>query len=296
MIVSASRRTDIPAFFGDWFLNRVREGYALVPNPYNPKRFTRVPLTPDAAELVVFWTKNAGPFLPALDELNRRGFRYCFEYTLTGYGPDIEPGLGDKREAKETLLLLADRLGPDRVDWRYDPILVDRAHPAAWHEERFGALCREIGPRVGRCIVSFLTLYRSLGKRFSEVPPEDKARLASLIGRTATESRLPVFACACEEDLSAFGIGRAACIDPDRASRLIGRPVPAGKDAGQRPLCRCARSVDIGVYDTCRHGCAYCYAMQSPARRARLAAQYSADAPSLAGFPPPDAEIYVPSG
>lgn len=260
MILSASRRTDLPAFYGEWTENRLREGRVLVPNPFRPSQVRDLRFSPETVDCIVFWTKNAGPMLPRLPRIREMGYSFYFQYTLTPYGPELEPGLANKRQVLADMRRLGEMLGPEGLVWRYDPILTGFGWTAERHLEAFGRLCRALGGAAGRCVVSFLDIYRGMERAFSPVPPEEAERLARGLGQIAAEYRLPLFACSEEGDFSRFGIGRSACIDPTLVSAAAGRTVSVPRDRNQRPGCGCAASVDIGMYGSCRHGCRYCYA------------------------------------
>ena len=159
MIVSASRRTDIPAFHGDWFMKRVQGTYIQVPNPYNPAQISTVSLLPEHVDAFVFWTKNPGPFLPHLEELNQRGFQYYFTYTLNPYETDLEKYLPKLQTRLETFKTLAERLGPDRIQWRYDPVIMNEKYNEDFHLEKFGYLAEQLEGFTWVCITSFLKMY-----------------------------------------------------------------------------------------------------------------------------------------
>lgn len=152
MIISASRRTDIPAFYAPWFLNRLGEGHVLVPNPFNPRSVSRVSLRPDAVDCIVFWTKNPAPMLPRLGELN--GFKYYFQFTLNPYGKDIERNLPSIEERIETFRKLSEMIGKERVVWRYDPILINETYDTRFHREAFARLARKLSNHTERCMGS----------------------------------------------------------------------------------------------------------------------------------------------
>ena len=198
MILSVSRRTDIPRWYSEWLLRRLRAGEVLVRNPYRPGQLRRVPLSPAVVDAIVFWTKDPAPLLPWLDELDGMGYRYLFQFTLTPYGPEIEPGLRDKRAIVETFQVLGCRLGRGRVLWRYDPILFTDAIGLAWHEARFRKLCKALSPFTDQVTVSFLDPYpgRPMG---GLRPPNalEMQELAAMLGQTAKEYHLSIVAC-CE--------------------------------------------------------------------------------------------------
>ena len=153
MIVSASRRTDIPAIYPEWFLNCLRAGSVDVPNPLNRRQVRTVPLTPDAVDCFVFWSKNPQPMLPILSELSI--YPYYFQFTLNAYGLDVEPQIPEKQYAIQTFRSLAERIGPDRVVWRYDPIFVSPRFDIGWHLENFAGLAAGLSGYTDSCIISF---------------------------------------------------------------------------------------------------------------------------------------------
>lgn len=288
MIISASRRTDIPAFHPEWMMNRLREGYALIPNPYNTKRLGRVELSPEVTDCIVFWTKNPGPFIGKLREIEEMGFQYYFEFTLNGYGTDLEPGLPDKSRMTDILCELSARIGAKRVDWRYDPIMITDRYTADWHKDQFAAMCEAIHGSADRCIISFVDEYAHLGKRVRALSAEEITDLARDMGKTAADYGLQVYTCAESCDLSAYGIHKGACIDQEKIEDILGCSIDARKDTGQRKDCGCIASVDLGVYDTCGFGCTYCYANSRPATVKRKLASCDCMSPMLGGWPKGD--------
>ncbi len=287
MIVSASRRTDIPAYYSEWFLERLREGYVLVRNPMNPHQISRVRLDPEAVDGIVFWSKNPAPLLDRLDEL--KNYAYYFQFTVTGYGPEIEPGLPDKeRSIIPTFQRLADRIGPDRVIWRYDPIFLSQTYSMEFHLRRFEALAEQLSAFTRKCTVSFLDLYRNTRRNLSALALTDfpsglQERLAGSLAEIAKRYGLCMDTCAEKIDLQKYNIAHARCIDGQLFSRLLGCPVEIGKDKNQRPECGCVESVDIGAYNTCRNGCRYCYANYLDACVHVNHAQHDPHAPLLIG-------------
>lgn len=286
MIVSASRRTDIPARYADWMMRRLRAGYVLARNPHNPAQVGRIPLTPDVVDGVVFWSKDPAPLLPYLDELDRMGHRYYFQFTLTPYGRQLEPGLRPKSEIFETFLRLSRRIGRGRTLWRYDPILLGTGWTVERHERAFAEMCRRLAPFTDRVTVSFLDLYA--GVRAADIRPpgeSEAAELAGFIGRTARGCGIRPVACCEKAELAAYGIGRAGCIDRELLGRLCGSPLAVGPDRNQRPGCGCAESVDIGAYRCCPNGCVYCYANSGAGAQAvrRNAARHRPDSEMLLG-------------
>jgi len=264
MIVSASRRTDIPAFHADWFFERLKEGHALSVNPMNPKQVRQVDLSPEAVDGFVFWTKNPQPMLSRLGRLSP--YPFYFQCTITGHGQDLEPCVpGKEAPVPPAFLALADAIGPQRFIWRYDPICLSPLYTVEYHTQRFDAMARILSGRAQRCTISFLDIYAKTSKRLAQqgIRPPSEAEamaLAASFAKSAREAGMHVAACAEEMDLAAFGIGRGRCIDAELLMALSGRKISRAKDPAQRPACGCARSADIGTYGTCGHGCVYCYA------------------------------------
>lgn len=266
MIISASRRTDIPALHFPWFLDRVRAGYVDVPNPFNIRAVRRVSLLPEDADLVVFWTKDSRPMHRLLPEFETRGIPYMFLYTLTPYGRDIEPGIRDKDGVVSAFRELADRIGPERISWRYDPIILGPGMTPECHIRWFDDLARRLEGSALRCITSFVEPYRRVRRRLAslgsrEPSPEERIGLLAELASAAASRGMILQTCADGTDSA------RPCIDGELASRIAGRNLDPRRDPHQRPACLCAMSADIGTYGTCTHGCVYCYAggiSQSP--------------------------------
>lgn len=265
MIISASRRTDIPAFHGDWLISQVKAGSIQVSNPRRPSQIRQVSLRRQDVTAFVFWTKDPRPFLGHLRWLDRQGYPFLLQITLTGYGCDIEPGLPDKDALPQVLRQLAAQYGRERIVWRYDPILMSTKYDAAWHNRTFQALCEQLKEAVSQCTFSFMDPYPRIKRWMKEsgietVSPELRLSLARQLFTISRSCGLPLRACCEGADLAEAGIEAASCIDPERIAQISGQPVAAGRDRGQRPGCHCSPSIDIGTYGTCGHGCRYCYA------------------------------------
>ena len=293
MIVSASRRTDIPALYLPWLSRRLQEGFCLVRNPHNPHRISRVDLRPEAVDGMVLWTKNPIPLLQLPPALARIPF--YIQCTVTAYGQDLEPGLPPKPEILAAFRELAARLGPARLVWRYDPILFSPAYSLETHVARFADLAAQLEGCTDACIVSFLDSYRCTARAeralglYRPAPESAQALLRRLVP-IARAHGMSVQACAEAADLSALGVGRAHCVDPARFARLTGEALRVPRDRSQRPACGCAASVDIGAYDSCLHGCAYCSANHGRAAD-RLAALHDPDSPLLLGRVDPAVDV-----
>jgi len=265
MIVSASRRTDIPAFYTEWFLHRLEEGYVLVRNPVNPRLVSRISLLPDAVEFIVFWTKDPAPMLSALDRIDSLSIPYYFLCTVTPYGKEIERNLTEKQAVIETFILLSGRIGRRKTIWRYDPIILSESFDETYHKTRFENLCMLFDGKTERCIISYLDMYKKCrrnleGLGIREPGIQEKIDLAGSLARSAAKYGISVQSCAETHDLSEAGVKNGKCIDDNLISQIVGNSLKCSRDKTQRAQCRCVESVDIGAYDTCMGGCLYCYA------------------------------------
>jgi hypothetical protein len=296
MIVSVSRRTDIPAFYSEWFMNRVRAGFALVPNPFFPEKASRVDLCPEAVDALVFITRNPGPLLPHLDELESRGCRFCFQITITGYPRILEPRVIAADEAVRLFRKLSDRIGPAKMTWRFDPIVLSTPTSEDFIVESFRALAGNLRGATGRVIVSFVDYYKKVSTAFRKLEreagisffdarrdPETLYRVAARIAAAAHDHAMEIFSCAERHDFASVGIQRGKCIDAEYLGRIFGRTIRAPKAGNQRKDCGCDDSRDIGAYGTCLHGCIYCYAGGSRRPAAGAAPRYDPQNPCLTG-------------
>lgn len=291
MIISASRRTDIPAFYSDWFLRRAAQGEVLVRNPMRFHQVSRISLRPQDVDFIAFWTKNPAPLLPRLNEL--ADYDYGFLYTITGYGPVLEPGVPPVAETLRTFRALSERLGPQRVLWRYDPVLSHPMWTVADHRRNFEALARSLAGVTHRCIISFLDAYRTgagaLKRAQVTVPDADMvSAIAPFLAETADRFSMTVEACAEPHDLSRYGIRPGHCIDPTFTGVASG-----GKDRNQRPGCGCQPSVDIGAYHSCPHRCVYCYANHGEARLSENLRLHDPASPLLVGTLQPEDVVFA---
>lgn len=272
MIISASRRTDIPAFYTEWLMNRIRDGYCTTVNPFNRKQVAYVSLRPEDVDAIVFWTKNPESLLKNLKELDDRGYHYYFQYTLNGYPRTMEPNLPGLEKEIETFKRLADLIGPARVIWRYDPIIMSNATGIDYHKRRIDQIARELERRTDRLVISIVDEYRKARINFErlenqsihvkrQTTGQDVEELIDFIVALAGNRKMEVFSCAEVLDLTPFGLKPGKCIDGDYIQKVFGIKVKSEKDKSQRPECGCVKSKDIGAYDTCLHGCQYCYAI-----------------------------------
>ncbi len=287
-----SRRTDVPAFYGTWFRRRLEEGFAGWVNPFGGQR-RLVSLRQDDVAAFVFWSKNLRPFLPVLRELRAMRYPVIIHYTITGLPREFECRCVAAEDAVDSLAAAADLFSPGQIVWRYDPIVISDLTPPAFHEARFAELCGRLGGLVRRCHISFAVMYGKVrrncgrfgnehGVSFRELPPAERAALAQRLAATAAARGIETLAC-CSDSLVAGRVGKARCIDGDLVSRLFhgGRWRGPGKRPTRRE-CGCTGSTDIGAYDTCPHGCVYCYANVDKERATAFRRDHDPAAPFLA--------------
>jgi len=296
MIISASRRTDIPAFYSEWFIDRIKAGYVLVPNPRNPKQVSKINLSPDVIDGIVFWTKNPAPMLKYLPEL--ADYMYYFQFTLTPYGKDLEPALPSKTdELIQTFKTLATTIGKNRVIWRYDPILINDKYTTDYHLHAFKKIADELKGSTKKVVISFIdTHYKNVkanqeGLNLLEINEKQKLELAGKLVKIAEKRGLTVESCSSDLPLQPLGINPARCIDGRLFEQLLDCGIKQEKDKNQREACGCMSSIDIGIYNTCGHGCKYCYANYNQGIVAKNLALHDVASPLLIGQLREDAKI-----
>jgi hypothetical protein len=298
MIISASRRTDIPAFYSEWFMQRIRAGYCTVPNPFNRNQVSRVALVPEAVDVIVFWTRNPRPLFAHLAELDRRGYRYYFQYTVMDNPRTIDPKSPPFATAIKTFNQLASMVGANRVLWRYDPIVLSAATPAEFHITAHARIAEVLAGSTPRNVISIVDVYRKAQQRLAQLRrqgitidelephalPAQIGELMQHLANTARANGMEIQSCAEELDLSPYGIQPGKCIDDGYIARTFGLRLAGKKDPSQRAACGCVASKDIGMYDSCLFGCQYCYATSSFAVAKRnYAHEHDDDSPSLLG-------------
>lgn len=265
MIVSVSRRTDIPAFYSDWFIDKIEQGYLYVMNPFNRKQVSKIILSPDTVDCFVFWTKNAGPLMDKLHLLDERGYKYYFQFTITPYESDIEAGIRDKAEVLDTFRELSQLIGKDKLVWRYDPILLSGKYNKDYHYTIFEEYCSRLYASTNKCVISFLDMYTKTKRNTKDlglvdIEEEDMYEIAGELANIAGRYGLYIETCSESIDLSSLNIHKGKCIDDQMIEKILGCSIEVKKDDTQRAACGCVKSIDIGQYNTCRHFCGYCYA------------------------------------
>lgn len=287
MILSVSRRTDIPNYYSDWFYQRIKDGFLYVRNPMNFHQISRIDLSPEVVDCIVFWTKNPEPMMNRLDEL--KDYKYYFQFTLTGYGHDIERNVPHKKERMIPVFRsLSDEIGRKRVIWRYDPILFTDTYTKDYHIKAFEQIAGALKGYTRKCVISFVDVYQKNKRNMNmlnayELNQDDLKDFAIKLSEIAHDNEMEITTCAEHIDLTDCGIEHNCCIDKELIEDIIGCRIKADKDKNQREECGCIESVEIGSYNTCRNGCKYCYANYSQESVERNCENYNVSSPLLCG-------------
>lgn len=293
MIVNTGGRTDTVQYYSEWLLRRFEEGYALSRNPLFPRKISHLELSPDVVDCVVFCSKNYRPILPRLHEITDRFNSYCY-YTITAYGRDVEPGVPSINESMQTLIELASIVGPQRVAWRYDPVLFTKRYTVERHLETFDRMARTLAPHIDRCIFSFVEIYEKVKYNMPELvmlTEESMDKLARGMGEIAAQYGIYLQTCGTDGDFSRYGIHPSGCMTLDILGAANNVEFRTLKHKGMRHGCHCIESRDIGAYDTCPNGCKYCYANKDPRKAAENFKLHDPTSPLLLGSVRPDDEI-----
>jgi hypothetical protein len=292
MIVSASYRTDIPAYYGQWLMNRLAAGYALVANPYGGPDY-RVSLRRGEADALQLWTRNIGKLLGELDAVAAH-LPFAVTFTLTGYPRPLEKATLPAERAIAQMREIADRFGSRVLVWRYDPVVISDLTPPGWHRAQVARLAQALRGAADEVVFSFLQPYaksarhldaaaREHGFAWRDPPDEEKKVLLAELAAIAREQAMTPSLCA-QPHLLSPPLRAAHCIDNARLSDIAGFDI-AAREKGNRPGCACAQSRDIGAYDTCAQGCAYCYAVRSPSLAQRNVAAHDPAGEMLLALP-----------
>lgn len=263
MIICASRRTDVPAFHSEWFMNRLRAGYVLVRNPVQRNVVHRISLARRDVDCIFFITKDPRPLEKHLGEIGSMGHMYVFHVTMNPYGRDLEPNVPFRADINDSCIRISERIGRDRMVWRYDPVLFNNRIDIGYHRRKFALFCREASKWTDHCVISFINMYGKLGcfeesGLIRQVSTDEMISFARMASAIAEEHGMTVVQCCGEMNLEQYGIDNGGCLDYRWMSSL---GIPYESQSGTiRDGCRCVRCVDVGQYDTCRHGCVYCYA------------------------------------
>lgn len=262
MILNTGSRTDIPAFYSEWFYHRIKEGSVLVRNPYDPTRITEYVLDPSVVDVLSFCTKNPKPMLGRIGELH--AFRQFWQVTVTPYGKDIEPYVPDKWHVLDCVRELSSHVGKNCVFWRYDPVLINEKYSEAYHLRAFEKIAAYLKGYVSACVVSFVDLYGKTKQNFPEVhsvPYEVQLRMTEQFARIAAEYGMEIRLCCESASLKMDNVYTDGCMNREVLERAFDIRLNVPSSTGRaRKECPCLLGADIGVYGTCLHGCRYCYA------------------------------------
>lgn len=262
MIINTGQRTDIPAFYSNWFMNRIREGYVLVRNPYYPTIVTKYKLDPKVVDVIGFCTKNPHPMLKYLDEIKDYGqFWYV---SITAYGKDLEPNVPPIDQVIEDFKYLSNKLGKNAVAWRYTPIIINERYTEELHLRAFEYIASKLEGYTNMAVYGFVDLYDKLKKNHPEIKDcgdDVKIRLTKEFIKIANKHNLNLRLCSKEKWLKEYGVDVDGCMRKEDYERAIGKKLIIKKKMEARQgYCACYLSNDIGAYNTCPHLCNYCYA------------------------------------
>jgi len=273
MIISASRRTDIPAFYTKWFINRIQMGYCTVPNPFNKNQVSHISLKPEDVDIIVFWSRNPAPLIPHLEELDRRGYKYYFQFTVMNNPRFLDRKSPPLASSIKVFQKLADRVGSERVIWRYDPIVLSKTTDIDFHVKSYKEIAALLSGYTYRSVISIMDGYAKNNKRLREIEDTYNLRILNIassqhlldkllpsLSEIACSNGMEIFSCAEAMDFSCYGILPGKCIDDEYIEKVFNLSVSHKKDVSQREACGCVVSKDIGMYDSCLFGCQYCYA------------------------------------
>ena len=284
MIINTGQRTDIPAFYPEWFANRLQEGFVCVRNPYDPQQVTRYRLDPSVVDVIGFCSKNPSPMFPYMHLL--RDYGQYWYVTITPYGRDIEPNVPDKHRLLSDFRILSDMVGIDSLGWRYDPIFLSNRYTKDYHLKAFSQMARALEGATKTVVISFIDLYEKVKRNFPEarkVLREDRIELGRAIIQIAASHGMTVKPCAEGDELAAFGADCSGCMTIPDYEKAIGQSLIVPKRRPSRAECACYLACDIGAYDTCRHLCRYCYANSDQRRVLANAKLHDPKSPFLLG-------------
>lgn len=260
MILNVSGRTDIVAFYTDWFMNRYHEGFVDVRNPFNPKLISRIDFSD--VDAILFCTKNPIPILNKINEINKP---IIFHVTLTPYKKDIEPNVPPKGEIVEAVKKLSKIIGKDNLVIRYDPVFISAKYTLDYHIRAFENLCSLLDGYVSKILISFLDDYKNVRKNekvlnFKELEESDYKAIGENFSASALKHHMIVHTCFEDRDLTEYGFSKDECLSHELAYKLTGKVYKKEWKARKEGKCHCVQMVDIGVYNSCKHFCKYCYA------------------------------------
>ncbi len=299
MILSASRRTDIPAFYSDWFFNRLKVGEVLVRNPLNPHQVSTIKLSPEVVDCIVFWTKDPTPMLSHLDELDAYGYKYYFQFTVNPYAQDIEVYVPCKHDVIiPTFKSLSQKIGKHRVIWRYDPIFLTAKYTYEFHLQAFAQFAQQLAGSTDKCVVSFLDVYKHIESNITPchiqlLTADQEYSLLAEFQKIAQQYGMTIETCAEKNDFATLGIQQSHCIDRELIERICGYKLKQHKTKDVRPYCGCCEAMELGAYNTCLHGCVYCYANWQHSKAMQNLSFHDPNSPLLIGTVHDDDKVTI---
>lgn len=284
MIINTGCRTDIPAYYSKWLMNRIREGYVLVRNPYYPNQVTKYNLNPNVVDCLAFCTKNPEPMLKYLDELDK--YKQYWFVTITPYGKEIEPNVPDKEKVVESFKKLSEHIGADAIGWRYDPIFIGNGFDVDKHVECFKKMARQLKNYTYNCTISFLDLYEKVKRNAPNIKPptqEEQIEIAKAFYKIGTENNMTIHSCCEKTYLAKYGLKCNGCMSQEIIEDAIKSSLNPPKRKNMREDCNCLMGNDIGAYNTCGHLCKYCYANANKGLVIENMKQHNENSPFLIG-------------
>lgn len=295
MIIQTGNRTDIPAFYTEWFANRLQEGFVLVRNPFNPQSITRYSLDPAVVDLIVFCSKNPAPILPYMGLL--KPYHQYWFVTITPYGKEIEPNVPNKTDVMETFRKISALVGSDNMCWRYDPIFIDESWTVERHVESFQAMCKTLSGSTRTAVISFIDLYEKVKRNFPEarvVPFQTQLSLTKTFVEIGKEYGMTIKPCGESKDLEKAGADCSGCMTQKIFETAVGQNLALPPNPNNRKECACYITGDIGAYNTCGHFCKYCYANADRNAVIRSMKNHDPESPLLIGHVHPEDRISTP--
>lgn len=285
MIINVGGRTDIVNYYTPWLINRLKEGYVYVRNPYHPQQITEYDLSPEKIDAMIFCSKNYRPILKYMDNIKKKYPIFCY-YTITAYGEDVEAKVPSIDKSIEYLKELSDKIGQKRVAWRYDPILLTERYTIDRHLQTFEEMTSKLHDKVSFCVFSFVDMYNKVYKNMPEITElddEDEEELLEGLTKIANKYDMPLQSCAADNKYEKYGIRNSGCITKEileESNSIILKDI---KTKGKRMGCKCLPWRDIGEYDTCLNGCKYCYANKRPDIAIKKYEKHDPQSPVLIG-------------
>ena len=261
MILNTGLRTDIPGFFSEWFYNRIDEGFVYVRNPYAKNQIYSYRLDPELIDCIIFTTKNPRPMFRNLEKIDK--FNQYWHITITPYGKEIEPNVPPVDEVIDSFKFLSERLGKEKVTLRYDPIFISEKYSIEKHIESFDYILDSLSDYTTEAIISFIDLYEKTKRNFpnaKEVTQDERLRIGEEFAKIGEKYNIKVKTCAEGTELERFGIDSSGCMTKEVIEKAINKNLDIPKQKARNGECYCLLNNDIGEYNSCNHGCLYCYA------------------------------------